>query len=102
MLVSLDDWMDDLQFYILFNNISVISGPLAGDNEWLCLMEPSFPGFCLCLHMDGWMTCKFTSFSTVFQSYQDDGQLIMKGCVQLNWFMIQNISASNRARTRDC
>ena len=34
--------------------------------------------------MDGWMTCDFTSFSTVFQSYQDDGQMIMKGCVQWN------------------
>ena len=32
--------------------------------------------------MDGWMTCDFTSFSTVFQSYQGDGRLIMKGCVQ--------------------
>ena len=31
--------------------------------------------------MDG---CNFTSFSTVFQSYQDDGQVIMKGCVQWN------------------
>ena len=31
---------------------------------------------------DGWMTCDFTSFSTVFQLYQDDGRLIMKGCVQ--------------------
>ena len=31
---------------------------------------------------DGWMTCDFTSFSTVFQSYQDDGRLIMKGSVQ--------------------
>ena len=32
----------------------------------------------------GWdgMTCNFMSFSTVFQSYQDDGRLIMKGCVQ--------------------
>ena len=28
------------------------------------------------------MTCYFTSFSTVFQSYQDDGWVIMKGCVQ--------------------
>ena len=28
--------------------------------------------------MDGWMTCDFTSFSTVFQSYQDDGQMIIK------------------------
>ena len=34
--------------------------------------------------IDGWMTCDFTSFSTVFQSYQDDGQMIMKGCVQWN------------------
>ena len=31
------------------------------------------------LGMDGWMTCDFTFFSTVFQSYQDDGRLIMKG-----------------------
>ena len=33
---------------------------------------------------DGWMTCDFTSFSTVFQSYQDDGRMIMKYCVQWN------------------
>ena len=31
---------------------------------------------------DGWMTCNFTSFLTVFQSYQDDVWMIMKGCVQ--------------------
>ena len=37
-------------------------------------------GFCT-LWMDGWMICDFTSFSTVFQSYQDDGRMIMKGCV---------------------
>ena len=30
------------------------------------------------------MTCDFTSFSTAFQSYQDDERLIMKGCVQWN------------------
>ena len=34
--------------------------------------------------LDGWMTCVFTSFSTVFQTYQDDVRLIMKGCVQWN------------------
>ena len=34
------------------------------------------------LQIDGWMTCVFTSFSTVFQSYQDDERLIVKGCVQ--------------------
>ena len=32
--------------------------------------------------MDECMACDFTSFSTVFQSYQDDGRLIMKGYVQ--------------------
>ena len=28
--------------------------------------------------MDRWATYDFTSFSTVFQSYQDDGRVIMK------------------------
>ena len=31
------------------------------------------------------MTCDFTSFSEVFQLYQDDGRLIMKDCVQWNY-----------------
>ena len=26
------------------------------------------------------MTCDFTSLSTVFQSYQEDGRVILKGC----------------------
>ena len=34
--------------------------------------------------MDGLMTCCFTTFSAVFQSYQDDECVIMKGCVQWN------------------
>ena len=34
--------------------------------------------------MNGWMTSNFMSFSTVFQSYQDDERLIMKGCMQWN------------------
>ena len=34
--------------------------------------------------MDGWMIYDFTSFSTVVQLNQDDGQLMMKGCVQWN------------------
>ena len=29
--------------------------------------------------MDGWINCNFMSFSTVFQSYQDDGWVILKG-----------------------
>ena len=34
--------------------------------------------------MDGWMTYDFIFFSTVFQSYQDKGRLVMKGCGQWN------------------
>ena len=30
------------------------------------------------------MTCDFTSFPTVFQSYQDDGRSTMNDCVQRN------------------
>ena len=30
-----EGWLDDLQFYILFNRISVTSGPLPDDNERL-------------------------------------------------------------------
>ena len=33
---------------------------------------------------DGKMICDFTSFSTAFQSYLEDGWMIMKGCVQWN------------------
>ena len=33
-------WMGVLQFYILFNSISVISGQWADDNIRLCAMEP--------------------------------------------------------------
>ena len=29
--------------------------------------------------MDGWIACNFMSFPTVFQSYQDDVLMIMKG-----------------------
>ena len=38
------------------------------------------------------MICDFTSFSTVFQSYQDDGRMIMKDCVQWNPFTVEKIS----------
>ena len=35
---------------------------------------------------DGWMICNSTAFLTVFQSYNDDGWKIIKGCMQ--WFKI--------------
>ena len=37
-----DGRMDDLRFYLLFNNISVISGRCLDDNERLCAMELCF------------------------------------------------------------
>ena len=36
----MDRWIDDSQFYVLFNSISAISGRWADDNERLCAMEP--------------------------------------------------------------
>ena len=36
------------------------------------------------LETGGWTTCHLTSFSTVLQPYQDNGQVIMKGCVRRN------------------
>ena len=38
------------------------------------------------------MTCDLTSFSAVFQSYQEGGRMIMKGCVQCIPFMTEKIS----------
>ena len=32
--------------------------------------------------VNGWTTCNLMSFSTIFQSYRDNGRVIMKGCVQ--------------------
>ena len=34
--------------------------------------------------MNEWMTCDFISFSSVFQSYQNNGRSIIKCCVQWN------------------
>ena len=34
----------------------------------------------------GWMTCDCNALLKVSQSYQDDGWVIMKGCVQWNLF----------------
>ena len=46
---------------------------------------------------DRQITSGFMSFPTVSQSYQDDGQMIMKGCVQWNLFTVEKIFASSRA-----
>ena len=46
--------------------------------------------------LDEWMTCNLTSFSTVFQSYQDHGQVIKAVC-KGTLFMIEKISPSGGA-----
>ena len=51
---------------------------------FLFVVVVKFARRCLQFTLDGWMNCDFTSFLTVLQSYQDDGRLIMKGCVQWN------------------
>ena len=38
------------------------------------------------------MSCCFTTFSTVFQAYQDDECVIMKGCVQ--WSPVLQLKGS--------
>ena len=38
------------------------------------------------------MSCNFTSFSTVFQSYQDDGKVIMKDVCHGILFATEKIS----------
>ena len=40
------------------------------------------------LRMDGWMTCDFTSFLTVFPSYQDDVWIVCNGTA----FKVEKIS----------
>ena len=51
--------------------------------------------------MDGCMTCDFTSFSTVFQSYQNDGRMLMKGRVQ--WKSVyEKQNGSHKRRENGC
>ena len=51
--------------------------------------------------MYGWMTCDFTSFSPVFQSYQGNGRMIGKALCSGAPFTVGKISprAGNRTRS---
>ena len=49
--------------------------------------------------IDGWITRNFTSFLTVFQSYQDDVWMIVKGCVQQNFVYGREDFTSSKDRT---
>ena len=46
------------------------------------LLKRNFITNCLTYFRNGWTTRDVVSFSTVFQSYQDNGLVIMKDCVQ--------------------
>ena len=51
--------------------------------------------------MDGWMTCDFTFFSNVFQSYQNDERVIMKAVSNGTLFTVRKISTSIGTQFRD-
>ena len=103
-------FIDDLRFYVLFNSISVTDyvrvimmelflwlerSPLQGgikpgmDNLPFHVLSNSIsiisPTPCSRWESNqGWITCHFTFFQTVFRSYQDDEGMMMKGCVKWN------------------
>ena len=52
--------------------------------------------------MDERMTHDFISCSTVFQLYQDDGRVMMNGCVQWNLVMVGKISTSSGVLNLGC
>ena len=41
--------------------------------------------------LDGWMTCHFMPFSTVFRSYQDDERMILKAVCNGTLFTVEKI-----------
>ena len=45
----------------------------------------------------GWMTCNFTSFLTVFQSYQDNGRVIINDRMQWNLVHLDERTAPHTA-----
>ena len=81
---------------VLHHNANYIfSGPLGS----MSLFEDNFEDRLLsrCYGpMDGWVTCDFTSFSTVLQSYQVDRWMIMKGRVQ--WNLLYGLKDFHRER----
>ena len=52
-------------------------------------------------YSDGWMSCEFTSFSTVVQSYHEDGLVMVKGLCNKTPFPIEKRLISSETRIRD-
>ena len=62
--------MDNLQFYVLFNSISVISGQWVNDDEKLCAMEL----------LDQYASAKPTELPAQAPiSYEDEHKLLVMG-----------------------
>ena len=58
-----------------------------GVKKVVCLSKNGRKREGVAIHLNwigGWMTCDFTSSSTLYQSHQDSGQMIMKGSVHRN------------------
>ena len=64
----------------VFINVAVVIGTLRVKTLQSGILLSTSPA----CRLYGWMTCHFTSFSTVFQLHQDDERVIIKDCVQWN------------------
>ena len=68
--------------------------------KFYCSFILQLKNFCFC--MDEWITFDFTSFLIVYQSYQNDGYVIMKGCMRMEpRLRLKNIPTSSVARIKD-
>ena len=73
-----------VQWNSVYGREDLTSSGIYSSRRLLILTKMIRRPVCLPFRMDGQMTCNFFAFSTVFQPYQDDGRLIMKGRVQWN------------------
>ena len=60
-------WIDDLQFYVPFDHISVISGQCVGDIEMLCAMESCLRWLVGCFGLNGPLRQYFSLYRAVSQ-----------------------------------
>ena len=82
------------------SHLSCVTGLDGSKRSLTVSAEAKYDGQSQQEEMDGWMTCDFTSFFTVFQSYQDDVWMIMTGSVQWNSVYGWEDFTSSEDRTR--
>ena len=73
------------QMYDFFNPIVLVISPRMKRNY-------NTKSYTIKVSIERWMTCDFTSFSTVFQSNQDDRQMMMKGLCNETSLTFEKIS----------